>query len=330
MTDPARTAAIVLAAGNASRFGAVKLLAKLDGVPLLERVLGIARAAGVGEVIVVLGDAAAEVESAIELAGVRIVRNPRPSDGLSSSLRLGLAAVGPGFHGALVLLGDQPLVRGDVIAALLAAPVPDGRSIVVPSYRDDGAMNPALLLRDSWPLADALDGDRGMGPVIRAHPELVVEVPVDGDNPDVDTPADLALLDWARRVRANREQVDRVREVGDGDFYAMGTSMFVADPHRTDADDPTLAALRSMARPGQRWLDVGAGAGRYALPLALAVAPGDVTAVEVSASMLAALRDGMRTHGIENVRIIEDRWPAALAEAVGDGASPRADAALIA
>ena len=330
MTDPAGTAAIVLAAGSASRFGAVKLLATLDGVPLLQRVVGVARAAGVGEVIVVLGDAAQDIESAVDLSGVRIIRNPRPGDGLSSSLRLGLAAVGPGSDCALVLLGDQPLVRGDVIAALLAAPVPDGRSIVVPRYRGDGAINPALLLRASWPLADRLSGDRGMGPVIRAHPELVVEVPVDGDNPDVDTPADLALIDWARRVRANREQVDRVREVGDGDFYASGTSLFIADPRRSDADDPTLAALRAMARPGQRWLDVGAGAGRYALPLALAVAPGEVTAVEVSAGMLSALRDGMRTHGIENVRVVEGRWPAVAAEAVGDGSSPRADAALIA
>ncbi len=325
MTDPARTTAIVLAAGSASRFGAVKLLARLDGVPLLERVLGIARGAGVREIVLVLGDAAPDLESAIDLSGVQIVRNPRPADGLSSSLRLGLAAVRPGSDAALVLLGDQPLVRTDVIAMLLAAPVPSGRSIVVPRYSDDGALNPALLLRAAWPLAEGLTGDRGMGPVIRANPELVVDVPVDGDNPDVDTPADLALVEWARRVRENREQVDRVREVGDGDFYASGTSLFIADPRRSDADDATLAALRSMARPGERWLDVGAGAGRYALPLALAVAPGEVTAVEVSAGMLSALREGMRTHGIDNVGVVEGRWPAVAAET---GAA--FDAALIA
>jgi CTP:molybdopterin cytidylyltransferase MocA/SAM-dependent methyltransferase len=325
MTDPARTTAIILAAGGASRFGAVKLLAELDGVPLLERVLAIARAAGVDEIVVVLGEASSDVESAIDLGDTRIVRNPHPADGLSSSLRLGLAAVGEHADAALVLLGDQPLVRADVVAAVLAAAVPDGRSIVVPRYADDGALNPALLLRASWPLAEGLSGDRGMGPVIRAHPELVVEVPVDGDNPDVDTPADLALVEWARRVRANREQVDRVREVGDGDFYASGTSLFIADPRRSDADDATLAALRSRAWPGQRWLDVGAGAGRYALPLALAVARGEVTAVEVSAAMLSALREGMATHGIENVRIVEGRWPAVAKEAGGGF-----DAALIA
>ena len=284
-----------------------------------------------------LGESAVEIGSALDLSGVETVVNPEPSAGLSSSLRVGLAALADpgatasagGLDAALVLLGDQPLVRPDVIGGLLAAPVPPGRSIVVPRYADGGT-NPALLLRDAWPLAATITGDRGMVPVIAAHPELVVGVPIDADNPDIDTRADLALVAWASRVRANRDQVDRIREVGDGDFYAGGTSLFVADPRRSDADDPTLAVLRSLARPGQRWLDVGAGAGRYALPLALAVAPADVTAVEVSAGMLGALRDGMTEAGIDNVRIVEGRWPAAADAARGDGPRRWADRALIA
>jgi CTP:molybdopterin cytidylyltransferase MocA len=337
VTDPARTAAIVLAAGAGSRFGGSKLLATLDGRPVIDHVLSVVRGAGLARVVVVLGDSAAEIEAAVDLDGVETVVNPDPAAGLSSSLRIGLAELqDPGSAGsgdessaALVLLGDQPLVRPEVIGALLAARVPAGRSIVIPRYAVGGT-NPALLLRDAWPLAATISGDRGMGPVIAAHPELVVEVPSATDNPDIDTHADLALVAWASRVRANRDQVDRIREVGDGDFYAGGTSLFVADPRRSDAEDPTLAVLRSLARPGQRWLDVGAGAGRYALPLALAVAPADVTAVEVSAGMLDALRDGMTAAGIENIRIVEGRWPAAADDARGDGPTRWADRALIA
>src|SRR5690348_9306116 len=77
-----------------------------------------------------------------------------------------------------------------------------------------------------------------------------------------------ALAEWARRVRENRQQVDRVREVEDGaDFYGPVAARFVADPHRRD--DPTLEVLRGLIAPGERWLDVGAGGGRYALPIAL-------------------------------------------------------------
>ncbi len=134
-----------------------------------------------------------------------------------------------------------------------------------------------------------------------------------GSNPDVDTPEDLARAieaSWAARVRANREQVDRVREVPDGqDFYAPVRSLFRADPTRTD--DPLVAALLTLVRPGDIWLDVGAGAGRFALPIARALDPsgGSVVALDVSPSMLEALAEIAEDHAIENVRTVELRWP---------------------
>jgi FkbM family methyltransferase len=111
---------------------------------------------------------------------------------------------------------------------------------------------------------------------------------------------------WAARVGANREQAERVREsADDGDFYAPVRGMFVADPRRTD--DPTLDSLLQLARPHETWLDIGAGAGRYALPLALHVR--EVIALDPSAGMLEALRDGMERHGVRNIRAIHARWP---------------------
>ena len=113
---------------------------------------------------------------------------------------------------------------------------------------------------------------------------------------------------WAARVLANREQAERLREVSVGDFYAPVSALFVADPRRTG--EPALDVLQAMARPDETWLDIGAGAGRYALPLALMVK--HVIAVEPSAGMRQALRTGLAEHGIGNVRIVPGTWPDAL------------------
>jgi SAM-dependent methyltransferase len=128
---------------------------------------------------------------------------------------------------------------------------------------------------------------------------------------------------WAERVRANREQVDRIREVPDRDFYAPVSSLFVADPHRTGEE--ALDAIVALTDPKDRWLDIGAGAGRYALPLAAHVA--EVIAVEPSASMRNALRTGKEEHGIEGLRIVAGAWPAAL-DSLGE--PPVADVSFIA
>lgn len=107
-------------------------------------------------------------------------------------------------------------------------------------------------------------------------------------------------------MRANREQVDRFREVVDGaDRYAPVATQFKIDPRRTD--EPALEVLRSLARPGETWLDIGAGGGRYALPLAMVA--GRVIAVDPSDGMLGVLREGMAEHGISNVEIVRARWP---------------------
>jgi SAM-dependent methyltransferase len=128
---------------------------------------------------------------------------------------------------------------------------------------------------------------------------------------------------WAQRVRENRDQAERFRETQTPDFYAPVSSLFVADPRRTD--EPALAALLASATDEQVWLDIGAGAGRYALPLALVVR--EVIAVEPSAGMRGALRTGMGEHGIANVRVVAGAWPESI-ERLGD--LPAADVSMIA
>ena len=307
-TERPKVAAIVLAAGAGSRFGGGKLLAPLEGRPVLQHVLDTLAAAGLANVVVVLGEDTAAMETAVQWRTERRVRNPDPGRGLASSLQVGLAAAGEGTgaapEAALIVLGDQPELRPETVAAILAAG--DATHAILPKYEHDRGRNPVLLPARLWPVAHGLSGDQGLGAWLAAHPGEVREVPQAGANPDIDRPADLAELAWARRVRANREQVDRFREVPDGaDFYASTSSIFRADPDRTD--DDVANVLLGLARPNDVWLDIGAGAGRYALPLARHVRK--VVAIEPSPGMAGALAEVAADHGIANVRQVAARWP---------------------
>ena len=190
-----RAAAVVLAAGAATRFGGGKLIAPLDGRPIVLHVIEAARDAGLAPIVVVVPPD--DGLDGVDMGPVRSVVNPNPAEGLSSSVRLGLRSLQDDqeIDAAVILPGDQPRVRPAVIRALIAAAAdPPHTPFVVPRYAGDGAPNPILARRSIWRLADELAGDRGFGPLLAAHDELVRYVPVDGSNPDVDTPADLRRL----------------------------------------------------------------------------------------------------------------------------------------
>jgi CTP:molybdopterin cytidylyltransferase MocA len=189
--------AIVLAAGGGSRFGGGKLLARLEGQPLIEAVLDNLRDAPVDEVIVVVGADAQRLREVCERHGVRIVENKGWERGQSTSVLAGLKACGR--EAAVVLLGDQPLVGAGAVERLVAA-FANGARVAVATY---GGMrrNPVLFSREVWPLLEAeLAGDEGARSVLRRHPELVVEVPCEGvgDPADVDTREDLRRLEKMR------------------------------------------------------------------------------------------------------------------------------------
>jgi molybdenum cofactor cytidylyltransferase len=189
-------AAVILAAGASTRFGSPKVLAQLDGRTLLEHVLDAVRDAGIDEIVVVLGHAADEVEDGIDWLDEHLVRNPDPGL-LSSSLQVGLATAAdldPPVKAAIVLLGDQPRVRPEVIHGLIAASRGAEERVVVPDYAEGGGANPVLVRREAFDLADEASGDHGLGPLLASREELVLRVPFPGSNPDVDTPADLDAL----------------------------------------------------------------------------------------------------------------------------------------
>jgi molybdenum cofactor cytidylyltransferase len=201
--------ALILAAGQGRRFGGGKLHALYRGRPLLAYVLDVAMAAlkgGLldgGHVVVGVGDDRALNLS--ERSGLNTIINPAPELGISNSLRLGLAGLEAQAHheqdAALIFLGDQPLVRFEVVSALVARWLEGGASIIRPRYQSQPGVpgHPVLLTRSVWPAANQLQGDEGLGPLLRSHPFETVTLSVPGDNPDVDTTADLLSLEDSSR-----------------------------------------------------------------------------------------------------------------------------------
>jgi molybdenum cofactor cytidylyltransferase len=321
-----RAAGVVLAAGLSRRFGRQKLLEPVEGRPLVLHTVDAARAAGLDPLIVVVSPDPG-LRRALRGLPIVVAENPNPEAGLASSVRIGFRAIADApllVDSAVVLLGDQPRVRVDAIRALVESTAP--QPLLVAAYADGSNPNPVLVHREAWSVADELTGDRGFGPWMTENRRLVGTIEVEGTNPDMDTPADLALLTWGDRVRGNHEQSERVREgPPDSDFYAPITSIFRSDPFRTG--DAVLEELLEIGRPGERWLDIGGGAGRYALPLANKV--GGVVVLDPSRSMLDALAEGIAASGIANVRAIEGRWPVRNDEWPAD-LPRRLDVALIA
>jgi len=187
-------AALILAAGRATRMGEAKVLLPLAGRTLLAHVVAAGRASRCGTVIVVAGAHAADVRREAEAAGAQVVDNPRYADGMATSLAAGIAALPAGCEAAVVLLGDQPRVRADAIDRLIAAYRATGKPMVLSHYGGvSGA--PALIARPLFAGVSALTGDTGARALAARWPDRVAEVALDPDEAwDVDTPDDLARI----------------------------------------------------------------------------------------------------------------------------------------
>jgi molybdenum cofactor cytidylyltransferase len=194
-----RIAAIVLAAGRSTRMGGPnKLLADVGGRPLVRIAVEEALASRAQPVVVVTGHQREQVEAALKGLPVILTHNPDFAQGLSTSLKAGLAALPAGADGAIVCLGDMPQVDATLIDRLVAAFEPEkGALVVVPTIAGKRG-NPVVWSRRFFADLSRLDGDVGARHLIGAYPEAVVEVPVTGRAAfvDVDTP------DALRAVRA--------------------------------------------------------------------------------------------------------------------------------
>ena len=177
-------AAVVLAAGESSRFGRPKQLL------LLDRVLENVRGAKLDDVIVVLGAHAADILRDVDLSGARLVINESFADGMSTSIQAALRALHDGTEAVMIVLGDQPYVRSGTIDLLIDEFRRTRPDALVPVH-DGRRGNPVIVAAALFPAVMELRGDVGFRAVAGRY--KIAEVPVDDDGVlrDVDTAGDL-------------------------------------------------------------------------------------------------------------------------------------------
>ena len=198
-----RVGAIVLAAGRSTRMGGPnKLLETISGKPLVRIAADEALRSRADPVVVVTGHERAKVEAALAGLDLRLVHNPDYAQGLSTSVKAGLAALPPEAEAAIVCLGDMPQVTSALIDRLIAAYDPEQNALVVlPTFAGKRG-NPVLWSRRLFPDLMALEGDVGARHLIGAYQEVVTEVPVENAAAmvDIDTP------DGLRAAKAEMER----------------------------------------------------------------------------------------------------------------------------
>jgi len=194
MSALAHIAVIILAAGRSTRMGAGnKLLADVNGRPMIRHAVEAALASQGKPVLVVIGHQAGAVREALAGLPIGFVENPCYAGGLSGSLRRGIDALPAGCEGALIVLGDMPQIARAHMDRLIAAFLPG--SICVATHKGKRG-NPVL-----WPAAcfaemRQLKGDVGARELMAVHAAQVREVDVGSEAifADIDTPEALARL----------------------------------------------------------------------------------------------------------------------------------------
>lgn len=203
-------AAVVLAAGRSSRMGQHKLLLPLGGTAIVAHTVAAACASEADPVLVVVGHEAERVRVALPPGRHTVVANPDHAQGMASSLRAGIAALPQEVAGALVVLGDQPLITAELLDRLIAAAHEHPHGIVAASYEGRRG-HPVYFPRRYFSEVQAVRGDEGGRSVLTRHREALVVVECGDLAPDLDadTPEDYRRLqeEWARRAR-ERERTE--------------------------------------------------------------------------------------------------------------------------
>ncbi len=192
-----RIGCVVLAAGRSTRMGARNKLTALAGdKPIVRHVVEAALASRARPVIVVTGHEQQQVAACLGDIGVQIVHNPAFAEGMSTSLKAGVAMLPAGLDGVIVALGDMPAVTAAHFDRMIAAFEPkEGRSIVVPVHQGRRG-NPVLWSSAYFTDIQALVGDVGARSILADNAESVVELDLNSSAifVDVDTPEALAAV----------------------------------------------------------------------------------------------------------------------------------------
>lgn len=195
----AKTAGIILAAGESQRFGSPKQLASFRGKSLLQWVIDASVESDLDQIILVLGHAHDQILAHLdkELLETEIYAfiNHDYKMGQSSSLQLGLSMARSDHQAVMFLVADQPMTDATVINRMIKAFQQSAEPICVPVAHGRRG-NPVIFGSDYFDVLMKTEGDRGGRDIIRTNPQDVHEVEI--EDPlvfaDIDTPADLARL----------------------------------------------------------------------------------------------------------------------------------------
>lgn len=198
MTAPKNVAAIILAAGQSKRFGGQnKMLFEIDGEAVIRHTVDRVSRAGLGDIVLVSGEDAVDIEKACQNTNVRYIENRTPWAGMGTSLAAGANALSGDMEAFLVVLGDMPYLKSETIVQLVEAFDPQsGNDISVPFF-DGRRGHPVLFAQKYLNQLRALTGDQGAKAILAAHPERIQAVTVDdaGTLVDIDTPDDVLSKD---------------------------------------------------------------------------------------------------------------------------------------
>lgn len=190
-----QVAAVVLAAGGSSRMQVPKQLLPVGGQPMVRRATEAACAAGLAQVVVVVGAHAEAVAQTLAGLAVEVVVNDAWAGGMSSSMQAGLRTLRQEIRAVVVMLADQPALTPDLIRTLVTR-YQETEALIVAPFHKGRRGNPVLFDRALFPELLAVEGDRGGRQVILRHQNRVERVEVDdlAVMMDIDTPQDYGSL----------------------------------------------------------------------------------------------------------------------------------------
>jgi molybdenum cofactor cytidylyltransferase len=188
-------AAIILAAGLSSRLGRFKPLEPLGGLTILERVTALYRSAGITDIHVVTGFRSEEITPLVKKFGAGPILNPKYTDGMFSSVLVGISHLSRTCTGFFIHPVDIPLVRRQTVSALLTAFVQGGGSIYYPTFLEERG-HPPMISADHIEKIKCWSGTGGLRGYLDSYESEVVDIPVVDEFvlKDIDTPEDYALI----------------------------------------------------------------------------------------------------------------------------------------
>jgi len=191
-----KTGIIILAAGSSSRLGQPKQLLSYQHKSLLDNTIEEAKKATDGLVLVILGGNRVQIEENIDHSGIRIVGNPDWEEGISSSIRLGLAIAGEeneDLDRVILTVCDQPFITAEIFRGLISKEASSGKGIVASSY--GGTLGtPVLFDKRYFSELSLLKGTEGAKKVITKFKDIVAAVAFEKGEIDIDTPEDYNRL----------------------------------------------------------------------------------------------------------------------------------------